>query len=181
MTESDQDEILGLKGQRYTSDSLGSHLEVDNAMRQDLRLWTMRPDDVPWEQVQIEREERRYMNVQEKRRARGVKPRRKGTAEPWKALGMKKATYYRKKLHLAHETSESPVSPPVGTGDSRVSLSQPSRPALAASNVIPFPGPKKAKPSLVWTVPTPEQLAHMAELQRGYSCEAVESEMAMAA
>jgi hypothetical protein len=81
---------------------------------------------------------------------------------------MKKATYYRKKLHLAHETSESTLTPPVGTADSQVSLSQPNHPAFAASNVIPFPGPKKTKPSkLIWTLPTPEQLAHMAELQRG--------------
>jgi hypothetical protein len=186
MTEPDQDDVLGLKGHWYTSGSLGSHLEVDNAMRQDLRLWTMRPDDVPWEQVQLEKGQRKYMQKQVKRHAKGVKPRRKGAAEPWKALDMKKATYYRKKLHLAHETPESPVSLPVGTGDSQVSLSQPSHPAtLAGSNVIAFPGPKKQpKPSidkLDWIVPTPEQLAHMARLQRGYVCEAVESEMAVAA
>jgi hypothetical protein len=81
MTESDQDEILGLKGHWYTTGSLGAHLEVDNAMRQDLRLWTMRPDDVPWEEVQLEQKKRDYLKVQEKRRARGVKPRRKGAAE----------------------------------------------------------------------------------------------------
>jgi hypothetical protein len=124
MNESDQDEILGLKGHWYTTGSLGARLEIGNAMRQDLALWTMRPDDVEWEQFQLEQNKREYLKVQEKRRAKGVKPRRKGTAEPWKAHGMSKATYYRKKLHLAHETPESTLTSPVGRADSQVSLSQ---------------------------------------------------------
>ena len=69
MDESERDKILSYKGHWYSGGSLGEHLEVDNAMRKDLELWTMRPNDVEWERVQSERRERQYMETQEKRRA----------------------------------------------------------------------------------------------------------------
>ena len=125
MGEFERHKILRCKGHWYSGNSLGQHLEIDNAMRKELSLWTMRPNDIEWEQVQSERRERQYMKAQEKRRADGVKARRKGMAEPWKALGMSKATFYRKKLHLAHETPELPPSLYLQGGDFRVSPSEP--------------------------------------------------------
>jgi hypothetical protein len=132
MIQSERDRILGLKGHWYTGDSLGENLEVENDIRKQLGLWSIRPTDVEWTIVQKERRERQKVKLQEKRRANGVKPRRKGASEPWKALGMSKATYYRKKLHLTagetpespllwDETPESPATPPIRSGDSQVS------------------------------------------------------------
>jgi hypothetical protein len=152
MIESDQDRMLGQKGHWYSSASLGQHLEVDNQMRNELRLWTMRPNDVDWTQVHSERKKQHYLKRQAKRHAEGVKPRRKGSAEPWKALGISKPTYYRRKLHLEPETPESGVSPPVGTADSQVSHGEaapitsaaPSQPQCperrSANNVADDPG-----------------------------------------
>jgi hypothetical protein len=139
MTETEQDEVLGLKGHWYSTKSLGERLEIENALRKDLRLWTMRPNDVEWEEVQSETEQRKYLNRKAKRRASGVKARRKGVAEPWKARGMTRATYYRKKPHLPRETPESPVTFPVGSGDSRVSPSKPNLPARRGGKILVMP------------------------------------------
>jgi hypothetical protein len=146
MDQSDRDRMLGSKGHWYSSSSLGQHLEVDNDMRKELELWTMRPNDVEWTQVQSERKERQYKKRQEKRRANGVKARRKDAAEPWKTLGMSKTTYYRKKLHLTGETPESPASTPVGTGDSHVSQAE------AAAISLPAPSERRV------TAPSREKL-----------------------
>jgi hypothetical protein len=166
MSESDQDEILGLKGHWYTTGSLGARLQIDNAMRKDKRLWTMRPDDVPWEQVQLEKGQREYMQKQVKRHAMGVKPRRKGAAEPWKALDMKKGTYYRKKLHLVHETPESALTYPVGTADSQVSLRSSAVVSTGEVSILPPQEPTaQSKPQDV-VVSLAEYLArHKAAIQ----------------
>jgi hypothetical protein len=141
MDESERDRILSYKGHWYSGRSLGEHLEIDNTMRQDLRLWTMRPNDVEWEQVQLERRQRQYMKTQAKRRRNGVRPRAECEANSArakaKALGISRAKYYRLGLHKTGETGLSPVSPPVGTGDSTVSLSQAERPSTLASRTWP--------------------------------------------
>jgi hypothetical protein len=175
MDESECDRILSYKGHWYSSGSLGERLEIDNAMRKELRLWTMRPNDVPWEQVQSEMRQRQYMRTQAKRRRNGVRTsaeRKANSARAKAALGISRAKYYRLGLHKTGETVLSRVSIPVGTRDLSVSPSKPDRPALAGRNVIPFP--KRPKPKLVWTAPTPEQIARMAELQRAYACTAAE-------
>ena len=67
----------------------------------------MRPNYFEWEQVQLEMKDRKYKAKQERRHANGIKVRKKGTAQPWKARGISKATYYRLGLH--HETPEVPL------------------------------------------------------------------------
>jgi hypothetical protein len=75
MDQSEQDKILGYRGHWYSTSSLGQHLEIDNDMRTSLKLWTMRPNDVAWEDVQLERKERDYMKKQAKRRKNGMRTR----------------------------------------------------------------------------------------------------------
>jgi hypothetical protein len=129
MDQSERDRILGLSGHWYSTSSLGQHLEICNAIRKELRLWTMRPTDMEWEQVQSEMKDRKHKARQERRHANGVKVRRKGVAKPWKVLSMGRTKYYRLGLHLktmvadvTNGTPESLVSIPyvVRTGAFRV-------------------------------------------------------------
>jgi hypothetical protein len=140
MDQPERDRILGLSGHWYSTSSLGQHLEICNDIRKELRLWTMRPTDVAWEQVQSEMKDRKHRARQERRHADGVKVRRKGVAQPWKPLGMGRTKYYRLGLHLntivadvTNGTPESPVSIPyvVRTGAFRV-------PPCQDTNVVPF-------------------------------------------
>jgi hypothetical protein len=181
MDQSGRDKLLAYRGHWYSTGSLGEHLEIDNAMRKDLRLWTMRPNDVEWQQVQSEMKGGQYVKKQAKRHANGVKARRKDTAEPWKALGMRRTKYYRLGLHRSpmvtdetNGTPESRVSPYVvrrGTltshfrrPEAALSLplpSQPHVPALAGSELSGL---------LVWTLPSPAKVWRMRSSQRRYAC-----------
>ena len=164
MDKSERDRFLSYKGHWYAGGSLGEHLEIHNAMRKDLWLWTMRPNDVPWEQVQLERRQRQYTETQAKRRRKGVRTRAEYEANSARAqaaaLGISRRTYYRLGLHKTGGTGLSPVSPPVGTGNSLVPRSQaegtatlpaapsePSDPALAASNIIDLRRPLPTLPA----------------------------------
>jgi hypothetical protein len=113
MPEEERSRMLRLKGYWHNGEELGQRFEVGNEMRNEIGFWSVRPNDVEWADVQAQKRQRDYIEKQAKRHANGVELRRKGAAEPWKALRMSKATYYRKKLHLtAH---------PVGGADSQVS------------------------------------------------------------
>ena len=125
----ERDRFLSYKGHWYAGGSLGEHLEIHNAMRKDLWLWTMRPNDVPWEQVQLERRQRQYTETQAKRRRKGIRTRAEYEANSARAqaaaLGISRRTYYRLGLHKTGGTGLSPVSPPVGTGDLLVPRAKP--------------------------------------------------------
>jgi hypothetical protein len=137
MDESERDSLLSYKGHWYSTGSLGEHLEIDNTMRKDLWLWTMRPNDVEWEKVQLERRQRQYMKTQAKRRRNGVRTRAEYEANSARsqaeALRISRRKYYRLGLHKTGGTGLSPVSLPVGTGDSPVPPSKPRDQALAGN------------------------------------------------
>jgi hypothetical protein len=81
---------------------LGRRLGVTNAERKRLKLWQFKPIDATDEQLEEERKARRRENRRTKRRVDGAKPREAYLAEmtskpkPWIALGISRATYYRR-------------------------------------------------------------------------------------
>jgi hypothetical protein len=180
--------ILDLGPYWYSSHSLGNRLEIDNEDRERLEAWTIEAYDISKEQRKVLTVEKRRKTEERRRRKAGAKPRAESEmrTKPWVEQNISRRTYYRKKklgtgswppslnIRQGHETVS--LSEPQVAAITPATPSQPNRPAPAASNVIVFPRPKKTKPSLklVWSVPTPERIAHMRGLQGGYACAAVE-------
>jgi len=168
-----RDSILSLGPYWYSARSLGNHLEVDNEDRERLQVWTVEAFDINEEQRRMINLEKDRQAQERRRRNNGAKPQAESLSrlKPWESLNMSRAKFYRLPKETrdalvadltatkARETTSSAPSLYNSTNDEPVSQS-----ALAASN--PFS-------NLVFIVPTPEQMVQMAELQRGYACEAV--------
>jgi hypothetical protein len=82
---------------------LGQALELDDETRTRLKFWSALPVDISWPELQRRRKENHAMRLKANR---ARKPRHQWLAEnsasriePWKALGMSRPTYYRKRLH----------------------------------------------------------------------------------
>ena len=74
-------------------------LDVSAEERAGLKLWTLRPSDLTPEQfVEWQRERRRWRDKERRRLRQGRKP-TITEREPWKALGVGRATWYRNHRH----------------------------------------------------------------------------------
>jgi hypothetical protein len=142
----------------YSPHSLGNRLEIDNESRERLQAWTIEAYDITKEQREVINREKRRKAEEQRRRKAGAKPRAESEmrTKPWVAKDISRATYYRRKKR---DTDSWPPSLNIRQGLETVSLSEPqvaallpaapsepNRPALAGSNVIPFSRPKKTKP-----------------------------------
>ena len=82
---------------------LGQQMQVTNAEREALRLWTIAPADKTDEEMATHRKAKERARQARRRRERGAKPRAAylaaslSRAKPWEAEGISRRTYYRRK------------------------------------------------------------------------------------
>jgi hypothetical protein len=107
---------------------LGDHLNLKEADRSALKIRTIGTSDMTPAERKEHRKHANRLYQKAKRQARGATPREqcKSRLEPWKAVGMKRSTFYRwqKKQREIGETNSSAVNL-VNTADETVSLSKP--------------------------------------------------------
>jgi hypothetical protein len=88
---------------KFRADTLGRRLRLLQREREDLAITTIGASDFDAEQRKVARNHRRRANEQARRRARGAKPRADYEANaisrftPWQALGISRATWYRRR------------------------------------------------------------------------------------
>lgn len=102
----ERDRIAGLSAHWYSGRSLGDHLELYDDDRERLQAWTIAAVDVDDEERKKINRRKNRKSHESRRRAAGIEPRAMWLArhavsrtEPWKALNISKATYYRRGLH----------------------------------------------------------------------------------
>jgi hypothetical protein len=136
-------ELAGMSAYRYSDKSLGQHLELYDEDRERLRTWTVEAVDVSKGQRAAINAEKKLKAKERHRRKKGIKPRDEYLAsvkspEPWKALSMSRARYYR--LGLNRETGSGIAFSYINTSPS---LTVPNTTAAAPSdegaNVVQFP------------------------------------------
>jgi hypothetical protein len=82
--------------------ALGKRLNLTNAERERLRLWTIHPVDMNAAQMAAQRKAKHRARMQRNRQEDGAAPRKKWLAtslskqKPWKAEGISRATWYRR-------------------------------------------------------------------------------------
>jgi hypothetical protein len=91
---------------KFTSATLGQRLNLDSATRERLRVWQIRAADSNAEvEKERKRERRRQQDRERKRRARqpraaylaAVTKNSERQTKPWIAMGINRATYYRRR------------------------------------------------------------------------------------
>jgi hypothetical protein len=103
MSGAEQQKLLRRKVLTFKADTLALRLGVTYAMRQRLGFRTIGAYDVTKEmrKIRVAREQREKDRKRKEatRRANGAKPQAESAArtKPWEALGISKATYYRRK------------------------------------------------------------------------------------
>lgn len=87
---------------RWRADKLAWRLRLTHADRATLKITTIGSVDKPKSERWHERQERTRLAKERRRRCRGAKPRAdyeagsKAKAQPWKALGISRRTWYRR-------------------------------------------------------------------------------------
>jgi hypothetical protein len=147
--------ILNMSPHCYSKKSLGQHLELYDEDRERLGIRTIEAVDVSEEQREAINAGKRLKTQERRRRRNNIKPREqylesvKGP-EPWLALKISKATYYRRGLHKQEQGetgSDTHLSSISFTPRLTVSVSDTTEPASATrdmpsdTNVVPFPAP----------------------------------------
>lgn len=98
-----------------TSTQIGEALQVCNAERERLRLWTIAPIDMSAEDMASQRKFKRRMRQKSRRRKLGLVSREEFLAsslnaqKPWQAEGVSRATWYRDRRR-SHETGGGPTN-----------------------------------------------------------------------
>jgi len=112
--------------------TLGERLRVTNAEREHLRLWTIAPFDMTSKQLKEQRKAKDRARKAQLRQAAGGKPREQSLsrAKPWAALGISRATYYRRR-----ETNSSEVKLLISRGRNCLT-EQAARPPEVAEEVM---------------------------------------------
>jgi len=125
--------VLPLPRRWSTRKELGERMRLTDRERTAAKAWSILPVDITEEELKERAKERARWRRKERQRDQGVKPRiiwqqqnPEAKTEPWKALGVSRATFYRRKAAglLASETGHvavilllstptAPVSPPV--------------------------------------------------------------------
>lgn len=90
-------------------DELGEYLMLTDAERERLGIWSILPCDVSPAELDDRRTAKAAKRQEKRRRRNGVKPRAAYLAEvkskePWVALGISRATFFRQKAKAACET-----------------------------------------------------------------------------
>jgi hypothetical protein len=96
--------ILNLSPHWYSAKSLGQHLELYDDDREHLQAWTIAAVDVDDDQRKAINEEKHRKAQERQRRKNGMQTRDQylvsvKSSEPWKALEMSRAKFYRLGLH----------------------------------------------------------------------------------
>jgi hypothetical protein len=143
--------ILDMAPHWYSQKSLGQHLELYDEDRERLGIRTIEAVDVSEEQREAINARKKIKTQERRRRRNGIKPREQylesvKAPEPWLALKMSRAKYYRLGLHreTGSDTHLSSInftpSLTVSVSDTAETTSQP-----ATDNVVPFqPRPSQA-------------------------------------
>jgi hypothetical protein len=110
----------------WKAQDLGDHMNLTEAERCMLGIRTIGSIDMTPRQRRLQRKARDKERKASERRAKGAKPHEESAArlEPWKALKMSRAKYYRLGLHRRRETGETDSSTVnlFNTADESVSL-----------------------------------------------------------
>jgi hypothetical protein len=93
----------------YSARSLGRALGVTEREREEYGLRTIECSSISREERERRNRDKHAARMRAKRRKAGVRSRQQYLSEvksrqPWRALGVSKATYYRRRLNLAGET-----------------------------------------------------------------------------
>jgi hypothetical protein len=93
---------------RWSADALGKLLNVSDAERSMLRIYTIGSYDVPRAKRIKRREEKRRLAAQARRRDNGSKPREQSLSrtKPWEAEGVSRRTWYRRHPAVAQIRSQ---------------------------------------------------------------------------
>jgi hypothetical protein len=89
---------------KFTSETLGQRLNLDNATRERLRIWQIRPVDLDDEGLKQRRRQRRQQQDRERKlrkrqlqnRTEWLKANSKQRTKPWLEMGISRASYYRR-------------------------------------------------------------------------------------
>jgi hypothetical protein len=98
----DQINLMPIWQRKSTAKMLGERLRVTNGERERLRLWTIAPCDMGQEGMLLWRKMRKRQRMRSLRRLRGKQSRAEylvnhttSKEQPWKGLGMSRASWYR--------------------------------------------------------------------------------------
>jgi hypothetical protein len=119
----DQINLMPIWQRKPTARVLGERLRVTNGERERLKLWTIAPcdmgDSMPWWRKFKDRERKRRVRQLQGRQTRAAYLAKRTTSEeqPWRALGISRASWYRLLETSPSEVklltvTEQPVSPP---------------------------------------------------------------------
>jgi len=99
---------------------LGERLQVTNAQREQLKLWTIAACDMSEEEAQEWRKAKNRERSRRRRQLRGAKPQASSTsrAKPWLDLGMSRASWYRRETDSCAELKTTRIYPHFGETDS---------------------------------------------------------------
>jgi hypothetical protein len=95
---------------------LGDRLRVTNAHRERLKLWTIAACDMSQEEAQEWRKARHRERNRRLRQLRGGKPQASSTnrTKPWLALGISRASWYRRETSSCAELKPGRIQPQFG-------------------------------------------------------------------
>jgi len=102
------DDILDSAGKRWTPAAIGKALNLTNAERTRLGIRIILPVDRTKTQLKQDTKKRNAERERARRLEAGARPHARSArqTEPWKALGISKATYYRKLKNGTIETGK---------------------------------------------------------------------------
>jgi hypothetical protein len=110
--------ILALGPYWYADRSLGQHLEFYDEDRERLQAWTIEAVDVDADERKARNAAKHAKREEQRRRNARVQPRdqylaanSKSGTQPWKALNMSRAKFYRLGLHHSEESRQVHASP----------------------------------------------------------------------
>jgi hypothetical protein len=107
-------ELAGLSAHWYSPKYLAQRLELYDEDRERLKAWSIAAVDVDDEQRKVINMRKHRERQERYRRKSGAQPREQYLAsvkspQPWVALGMTRAKYYRLGLHRSSETGSVPA------------------------------------------------------------------------
>jgi len=115
--------LMPIRQRKPTARVLGERLQVTNGERERLKLWTIAPcdmgDSMPWWRKFKDRERKRRVRQLQGRQSRAAYLAKRTTSkeQPWRALGISRASWYRLRETSPSEVklltvTEQPISPP---------------------------------------------------------------------